>query len=58
MTDTWIIAQLLAQSCCFFLIFMILKTIFKIIRKWNVSSNDEIQINLERRTFLVGAVLE
>jgi hypothetical protein len=58
MTDTWIIAQLLAQSCCFFLLFMILNTIFKIIKKWNISSNDETQINLERRTFLVGAVLE
>jgi hypothetical protein len=58
MTDTWIIAQLLAQSCCFFLLFMILNTIFKIIKNWNISSNDETQINLERRTFLVGAVLE
>lgn len=58
MTDTWIIAQLLAQSCCFFLILMILTTIFKIIKNWNISSNDELQINLERRTFLVGAVLE
>ncbi len=58
MTDTWIIAQLLAQSCCFFLILMILNTIFKIIKKWTISSNDETQINLERRTFLVGAVLE
>ncbi|PIY10471.1 MAG: hypothetical protein COZ18_05980 [Flexibacter sp. CG_4_10_14_3_um_filter_32_15] len=58
MTDTWIIAQLLAQSCCFFLLFMILITVFKIIKNWNISSNDETQINLERRTFLVGAVLE
>lgn len=58
MTDTWIIAQLLAQSCCFFLILLILPTIFKIIKKWTISSTDETQINLERRTFLVGAVLE
>lgn len=58
MTDTWIIAQLLAQSCCFFLLFMILATVFRIIKKWNISNNDETQINLERRTFLVGAVLE
>ncbi|WP_338813552.1 hypothetical protein V9L05_19390 [Bernardetia sp. Wsw4-3y2] len=58
MTDTWIIAQLLAQSCCFFLLLMVLKTVFKIIIKWNISSNDENQIDLERRTFLVGAVLE
>ncbi len=58
MTDTWIIAQLLAQSCCFFLLLMILKSIFKIIKNWNISSNNEIQINLERRTFLIGAVLE
>ncbi|AFM06208.1 hypothetical protein Fleli_3905 [Bernardetia litoralis DSM 6794] len=58
MTDTWIIAQLLAQSCCFFLLLMILTTIFKITKKWNILNNDEIQINLERRTFLVGAVLE
>ncbi|WP_338766809.1 hypothetical protein WAF17_04555 [Bernardetia sp. ABR2-2B] len=58
MTDTWIIAQLLAQSCCFFLLLMVLKTVSSIIRKWNISSNDETQINLERRTFLVGAVLE
>ncbi len=58
MTDTWIIAQLLAQSCCFCLLLMVLKTVFKIIRKWNISSNDENQIDLERRTFLVGAVLE
>lgn len=58
MTDTWIIAQLLAQSCCFFLLLMVLRTVFKIIKKWTISSNDETQINLERRTFLVGAVLE
>ncbi len=58
MTDTWIIAQLLAQSCCFFLLLMVLKTVFILIRKWNISSNDEKQVNLERRTFLVGAVLE
>ncbi len=58
MTDTWIIAQVLSQSCCFVLILMILTTIFKIIKKWNTSSSDETQINLERRTFLVGAVLE
>ena len=58
MTDTWIIAQVLSQSCCFVLILMILNTIFKIIKKWNTSSSDETQINLERRTFLVGAVLE
>ncbi|WP_291725660.1 hypothetical protein [Bernardetia sp.] len=58
MTDTWIIAQLLAQSCCFFLLFMILRTVFQIIKRWNISSSDEIQINLERRTFLVGAVVE
>ncbi|WP_375561053.1 hypothetical protein ACE193_00435 [Bernardetia sp. OM2101] len=58
MTDTWIIAQMLAQSCCFFLILMILTTVLKIIKNWDVSSNDETQINLERRTFLVGAVLE
>ena len=58
MTDTWIIAQLLAQCCCFFLLFMILKTVFRIIKNWNIVSNDELQIHLERRTFLVGAVTE
>ncbi len=58
MTDTWIIAQLLAQSCCFFLLFMILMTVFRIIKNWNSRSNEELQVNLERRTVLVGAVLE
>ena len=58
MTDTWIIAQLLAQSCCFFLLFMILITVFRTIKYWNIASNEELQINLERHTSLVGAVLE
>lgn len=58
LTDHWVIAQLLSQLCSVSLLFGVSFFSVEITKKWNVLVSDEIQLLLERKSYLVGSVLQ
>ena len=56
-TDHWVIAQLIGQVCSLFLLAIALWTSVRIIHKWAPDSASELQINLERRTYLTSTLI-
>lgn len=57
LTDYWVIAQLLAQFCSWFLVVVALFVAIPLIRKWNANSGNEIQLRLERNGYLISTIL-
>ncbi|TAE69516.1 MAG: hypothetical protein EAZ85_12930 [Bacteroidetes bacterium] len=56
LTDYWIIAQFIAQIGSWLLLTYTTFVGIEIMRKWKKNSNTNLQINLERKTYLIGAV--
>ena len=50
--------QVLSQSRCFVLDFLMILIMFSKLSKSGILQSDETQISFERRTFIGGAVLE
>lgn len=55
--DHWIIAQLISQICSFILLTVALFTSIRIIYSWASDSASELQINLERQTYLTSTII-
>jgi hypothetical protein len=55
--DHWIIAQLIGQACSVFLLTISLWTSIRIIQKWKPGSASELQIILERQTYLTSTLI-
>ena len=55
--DHWIIAQLIGQVCSVILLIIALWTSTRIIYKWQTDSTSELQISLERRTYLASTLI-
>jgi hypothetical protein len=58
LTDTWIIAQLLGEFCLLLLALVALFWSARIFFSWQRGSTSSLQIELEKRTYLVSAILE
>ncbi len=56
LTDYWIIAQFIAQVGSWFLLTYTTWIAIIMIKNWDKNSNTSSQINLERKTYLIGAV--
>ncbi len=57
LTDYWVIAQLLAQVCSWFLGLVALIFSIPLIRYWSSSSGSEQQLRLERNGYLISSIL-
>ncbi len=58
LTDYWVIALLVSQ---FFSLLLLLRAGFfagKIIRHWSALTADELQLSLERKSYLVGSIIQ
>jgi len=55
--DHWVIAQLTGLICSVFLLSITLASTIRIMFKWDPASADELQIYLERRTYLVSTLI-
>jgi len=55
--DHWIIAQLIGQACSIFLLAIASWISLNIIRKWEPVSATELQIKLERQTYLISSLV-
>jgi hypothetical protein len=55
--DHWIIAQLIGQICSIFLFIIALFTSMRIMYNWEANSASELQINLERQTYLTSTIV-
>ena len=55
--DHWIIAQLIGQACSVFLLAIASWTSICIIQKWAPDSASELQIYLERQTYLISILI-
>ena len=58
LTDYWVIAQLLSQFCSVALLFGVSFFSVELIKKWNIHLSDESQLFLERKSYLVGSILQ
>ncbi|WP_154657202.1 hypothetical protein [Hugenholtzia roseola] len=58
LTDTWVIAQLLGQFCLLLLASVALFWSVRLVFSWQQGSTSPLQIALEKRTYLVSAILE
>lgn len=56
LTDYWVIAQFTTQIGSWILLSYSTIISIAIIRNWNINSNASLQINLERKTYLVGMI--
>jgi hypothetical protein len=54
--DYWVITQLVTLLGAWILLTFSFKTSLHIIRFWDIQKNTNLQINLERKTYLVGSV--
>lgn len=57
LTDYWVISLLLAQLCSLSLLTGAVLLSNQIIKKWSVNHFDELQLQLERRSYLVGSIV-
>lgn len=57
-TDYWVIAQLLTQSCALVLLFYASIFAYRSLRYWVAESDSNLQIELERQNYLMGAVMQ
>lgn len=55
--DHWVIAQLIGQVCSIFLLTIALFISIRTIYRWEPDSSSELQINLERQTYLTSTVI-
>jgi hypothetical protein len=58
LTDLWLIAQLLLQTCSIFLLGYSTFYALKIVRKWQVNTINETQLLLEKQNYLVGTLAQ
>lgn len=58
LSDYWIITQILIQIISWVLLLGMLNFSFQMLRHWSLASTDELQIHLERKSYLIGAVLQ
>lgn len=58
LTDYWVIALLLAQLCSFALLTGAVLLSSQIIKYWSIAHFDELQLKLERRSYLVGSIIQ
>jgi len=57
LTDHWIIAQLVAQTCSVALLLGALRYSVTIVRAWQPENNTTLQLTLERKAYLVSSVV-
>lgn len=57
LTDYWVISLLLGQLCSLTLLTGAVLLSNQMIRKWSAGSFDELQLQLERRSYLVGSIV-
>ncbi len=58
LTDTWVLAQLLAQLCALALLTGAALFSTQAIARWAGASHSELQLNLERRGYLIAAMVQ
>ncbi|MBN1408777.1 MAG: hypothetical protein JW956_13350 [Calditrichaceae bacterium] len=55
--DHWIIAQLISKICSILLLLTALSTSIRIMCNWKPDSGSELQIQLERQTYLASTII-
>jgi len=58
LSDHWVIAQLIAQLCSVTLLTIGSYFSVQIIRNWDQNSSSELQITLERKSYLISSILQ